>query len=57
MRMITKEHHTVYRAIPMCSSGGGGGPAQKKRFFSAIFSSCEKVTQFLSFGKYQGGPS
>jgi hypothetical protein len=56
MRMNTKEHHAVYRAILI--SGGGGGPAQ---FFFCnflqFFSTCEKITQFLSFGKYQGGPS
>ena len=34
MRMNTKEHHAVYRAILMCSSGGGGGPVQ---IFLAIF--------------------
>ena len=39
----------------MCSSGGGGGPAQKKIFFGQFFSTCEKITQFLEFCKYQGG--
>ena len=42
----------------MCSSGGGGGgPAQFFFFFWQFFSTCEKITQFLSFGKCQGGPS
>jgi hypothetical protein len=33
------------------------GRRKKKFFFQQFFSTCEKITQFLSFGKYQGGPS
>jgi hypothetical protein len=47
MRMITKEHHTVYRAILMCSSGGGGGPAQKKiKKFGNFFQHVKKLLNF-----------
>ena len=48
MKMNTKEHHTVYRAIIMCSSGGKGGP-QQIFFFWQFFSACEKITQFLRY--------
>ena len=40
--------------IQMSSSGGGGRPEQIYIFLQ-FFSTCEKMTQFLEFCKYQGG--
>ena len=36
---------------------GGEGRCKFFYFFWQFFSTCEKITQFLRFCKYQGGPS
>ena len=48
-----EEHYAVYYTILIAQ----GVEVQKKILFRKLFSTCEKIPQFSSFSRYQGGPS
>ena len=54
MRMNTNEHHTVYRAILMCSLGCVGGP---EHFFWQFFQHVKKLLNFWNFVNIKVAPA
>ena len=56
---VSKKWEWIQRSIMLCIELFLSQAVEEARrnFFFQFFSTCEKITQFLSFGKYQGDPS